>query len=323
MKRAFIGLSTPIGYEYRHPIRERQDAISDIPNPFLESVNGLLLCYDELWFPSRDYCPVDLQALDYVHFLEDSAPLRDRALVAIEQAEDAFAPEDIPEPDGQFLKQQWQAVWDRVPDIALDNHGRPSAFGTGNSADGRLFSKDLLIAASLEFEVDIIVNSALASSIHALHVGANVKQMDSGFVPRAVEEITSIHSLDFVTKTGSYHESVEELRNHERITEFRQFLSQEAPNQKDFVALVAEVNRQVDGYAEMAMRKFLKGNAIFSVGSATVGVAGNLVQPGAGSLLSGVLNAGKWLKDDADRKKVAWSMFVLDIKKNQSSVGRR
>jgi hypothetical protein len=324
VKRGFVGLSTPLGYDYLNPIREGQGSSLDVPNPFVESVNGLLLSYDEIWFPSRDFCPKDLHHLDYVRFLEDFSSVKERALVAVEQAQDAFLPEDIPVPDVGLMEKQRQMVMDSVPAIGLDNHGRDSEFGIGNSADGELFVSDLLMAASLDFEVDVIVNSALAGSIHALEVGDKVHQIDQGFVPRAMEDIACVRSLDFVTSTGSYHESIEDLRGHARIVEFRQYLGQEAPNQKDFVGLVAEVNRQVDSYAAMAMDKYLKGNGmLFTAGSATVGALGNLAFPVVGSVLSGAFSVAKYLQQGAGRKKVGWSMFVLDTRRNQSSRGRR
>lgn len=323
MKRGFVGLSTPLGYDYFNPIMKQQGDSSDIPNPFLESVNGLLLSYDELWFPSRSFCPKDLHHLEYVRFIEDFPEVKERALIATGQAEDAFLPEDVPEHDPNFTEQQREVVRSRVPNIGLDNHGRWTEFGTGNSADGALFLGDLLMAASLDFEVDVIVNSALASSVHALDVGEKTHKVNSGFVPTAIESVACVRSIDFVTSAGSYHESIEDLRSHDRIVEFRQFLEQQAPNHQEVSGLIAEVNRQVDDYAAMAMRKVMKGNgALYTAGSATVGALGSVAFPMGGSALSGVLGVGKFVQEHALRKKVGWSMFVLDTRKNQSSRGR-
>ncbi|MDR6437067.1 hypothetical protein J2790_002210 [Paenarthrobacter nicotinovorans] len=317
MKRGFVGLSTPMGYEYRNPIREREGSLSDVPNPVLESVNGLLLSYDELWFPSIDFCPKDLHGLDYVRFIDDEPIAKDRALVAAEQAREMFLPDDIPVVDFDLTERRRQAVRDVLPDIALDNHGRGNDFGMGNSADGQLFAADLMMAASLDFEVDVIVNSALAGSLHSLHVGESVKQVDAGFIPRAIEEVACLHSPDFLTAQGAYHESIEDLRSHARLAEFREFLQQEAPSQKDYVGLVSEVNRQVDGYAAMAMDRYLKGRGmLFTAGTATMGALGNMVAPVVGTALSGVFSLAKYMEEGAGRKKVGWSMFVLDIRKN-------
>src|SRR2546421_3140587 len=85
MKRALIGLSTPLGYDYRNPIQPRTDSQPDIPNPVLENTTGLLLCYDELWFPHRDFCPLDMHDLPYVKFIADDPTLLERAKVAQEQ----------------------------------------------------------------------------------------------------------------------------------------------------------------------------------------------------------------------------------------------
>ena len=71
MRRAFIGLSSPLAYDYkpRLPLVDPRDGSS--PNPILEDAMGLLLFYDELVFLSRHLCPADMRSLDYVSFLTD------------------------------------------------------------------------------------------------------------------------------------------------------------------------------------------------------------------------------------------------------------
>jgi hypothetical protein len=62
-----IGASGPIGYDYK---REQVDGV---PYPVLEDLWGILLCYDELWFLSRAFCPSDMWDLPYVRFLDEEA----------------------------------------------------------------------------------------------------------------------------------------------------------------------------------------------------------------------------------------------------------
>lgn len=54
---AFVGLSGPIGYDYQHSTGLIDPRDSSSPNPVLENVSGLLLCYEDIYFLSRHFCP--------------------------------------------------------------------------------------------------------------------------------------------------------------------------------------------------------------------------------------------------------------------------
>ena len=78
---AYVGKAVPVGWDYA-----REDTVG-IPNPVLESVLGLLLCYDEIWFPSREFCPEDMRDLSYIKFIDEMSTEKDRALEAVMQAQ--------------------------------------------------------------------------------------------------------------------------------------------------------------------------------------------------------------------------------------------
>ncbi|MDH2394068.1 hypothetical protein QCN29_36085 [Streptomyces sp. HNM0663] len=71
-RRAFLGRFAPAFYDEANP---HQVYGYDRPNAVLENAVGLMLCYDELWFLSRDLCPADMQELDFVRFVSDDAEL--------------------------------------------------------------------------------------------------------------------------------------------------------------------------------------------------------------------------------------------------------
>lgn len=71
-RRAFLGRFAPAFYDEANP---HQVYGHDRPNAVLENAVGLMLCYDELWFLSRDLCPADMQELDFVQFVSDDADL--------------------------------------------------------------------------------------------------------------------------------------------------------------------------------------------------------------------------------------------------------
>ena len=72
---AFIGLSTPLFYDYRNPASEAISDLRSSPNPILDSPFGLFLLFDEIWFLCRSLCPENMRDLPYVKFLDESGKL--------------------------------------------------------------------------------------------------------------------------------------------------------------------------------------------------------------------------------------------------------
>ena len=72
---AFIGLSTPLFYDYRNPASKAISDLGSSPNPILDSPFGLFLLFDEIWFLCRSLCPQNMRDLPYVKFLDESGKL--------------------------------------------------------------------------------------------------------------------------------------------------------------------------------------------------------------------------------------------------------
>ena len=71
-RRAYIGLSSPTAYFYDH----NQEFFKKEPwrwNPILESPQGLITLFDELWFLSRALCPVSLRKESYIKFMNEDS----------------------------------------------------------------------------------------------------------------------------------------------------------------------------------------------------------------------------------------------------------
>src|SRR5215475_13683825 len=80
---AYVGLAGPLGYDYQNLVRRRKRRASGEPNPILENVIGLLLCYDEIYFLAPQFCPADMRKLPYVKFVIADADLGPAALTAL------------------------------------------------------------------------------------------------------------------------------------------------------------------------------------------------------------------------------------------------
>lgn len=71
MRKALIGFSSPTAYFYDHDRQYFNEPWKW--NPILESPQGLLTLYDELWFITRALCPVNLRNSTYVKFLDEDS----------------------------------------------------------------------------------------------------------------------------------------------------------------------------------------------------------------------------------------------------------
>ncbi|GAB2835275.1 hypothetical protein [Streptomyces daliensis] len=322
MKRALVGLSTPITYDYENVLGQTEHG-GTIPNAVLENVTGLLLCYDEIWFVSREFCPVDLRELPYVKFIDDHPDLWQRSLVAREQYDYTDFRETVTR-IGEARPDDYPDVVDRMRRalpyaFGPDNHSRgiTPGFGQGNSADPVLFVQDLGIAAAMDMDVDLVSNSIMARALRALGraaPGGGVETFEQWQL-QAAEEVVALRTIDHLGRRGAYHESIEDLRAHARLQEFRDYMSEADRPDADATALAAEVCRLATRHSVEVMDRFVRGRGkLRTIGRASIGPAGNLVHPGLGSLLSGALSLGEWNKERKQRQNVAWALFVLQAR---------
>ncbi len=70
VKRALVGTSTPIGYDYKNQAQKASSDLDDSPNPIIYGSMGLFIIYDEIWFACESLCPQSMRHLPYVKFLD-------------------------------------------------------------------------------------------------------------------------------------------------------------------------------------------------------------------------------------------------------------
>ena len=119
MRRAYIGLSTPIAFDYQTTASKTKADLSSSPNPILESPFGLLLLFDELWFLTRSLCPQNMRKVPYVHFLDEEGLLADlsdltynRIWERTNDCEKKFGP----------LEDLRNQTWDRFSNLEQEMH---------------------------------------------------------------------------------------------------------------------------------------------------------------------------------------------------------
>ena len=71
MRIAYVGLSTPLFYDYHFPATKAPSDLSSSPNPILDSSFGIMLLFDEIWFLCRSLCPDNMRSLSYVKFMDE------------------------------------------------------------------------------------------------------------------------------------------------------------------------------------------------------------------------------------------------------------
>ena len=73
-RAAYIGVSYPLLYDYKHQADKTINDSWDSPNPIIESPLGLLIFYDEILFLCKSLCPNNMRNLPYVKFVDELYP---------------------------------------------------------------------------------------------------------------------------------------------------------------------------------------------------------------------------------------------------------
>jgi hypothetical protein len=85
-RRVFLGRFAPAFFDEANL---HQVYGHDRANAVVENITGLMLCYDELWFLRRDFCPMDMQGLDFVKFVSDDADMAKTAEGVFREQQDS------------------------------------------------------------------------------------------------------------------------------------------------------------------------------------------------------------------------------------------
>lgn len=306
MRRAFVGLSTPIGYDYINQATKTRSDQSSSPNPVLDSPFGLMLLFDEIVFLSKSLCPENMRSLPYVRFLDDPNKL---PLVTAEEIS-SVASSNI----GQF---RFPNTFDEAiqnagvfESMGVDNHTHGLKFGEfngcGNSDEGNL-AIDMLYCSRLnDPSIELITNSNLRplENIHE-DVWGKLK----------LTELLVVENIpNFLSKQGPYHPVIDEVRENKYLSEFREWIIQQ--NGLAGMNEIAEMKQQVEAALQEAQDdlflKHLDPKRHFkTVGEAMLGDLAGLVCPVAGTAKAMAGVGTDLLKGKSNR----WQGFVIGAKR--------
>lgn len=318
---AFIGLSGALGYDYRNPAPRVGRFGSSSPNPVLENVLGLLICYDELVFLTPQFCPADMRHLPYVRFVSDD----DASLRVVSSALATF---------DQTTHQPWEQhpSFDRFGEIlaemcgpgrepaGIDNHTHHIELGTamvtGNGMALDQAMRDLWIIAELGLDrADVIFNSPAQEALNAQLEAEIVK--GSYFGPEKRAAATNLVALEvpnFLGSRGSYHDALEVIRDRPDVAEFRKFLLEIDAPDADGSKLASEISRAAFDTIDDLSHRYLKNKHWFrSLGIPAVRGVLNSVTPALGSAVALGIEAPFMLGESRFKNASRWAPFVVNL----------
>jgi len=310
MRKAFVGLSTPVGYDYKnHATKTKADQFS-CPNPILDSPFGLMILFDKLIFLSKSLCPENMRNLPFVEFLDESNKLpfvsNEELNLISEEISNSFNDTNRKSIRSDISFQQSVKGAGVLDGMGVDNHSHGLHIGEYSgqaNADESNFAIDLLFCSRLnDPSIEVITNSRLRPL-------QNLPREQ--WAKAKLTELLVIENIsNYLSPGGPYHPVIDEVRENQYIAEFRKWIS----NQKGFASLseVKEMKSQVEhalqnAQAELFLKHLDPKRHFKSIGEAMFGDLVGLIYPASGTTKA-LLDAGSdIIKPDKNR----WQGFVV------------
>ncbi len=321
--RAYVGLAGPLGYDYRNLAPALNARAPQEPNPVLENVLGLALCYDEIYFLAPQFCPTDMRDLPYVKFVTSDADLGPAALRALADFESVEHEPFDSQPDfGRFA--EISAVMAGTDPTVFDiaHHTHPIELAANESVSGSALRldnaiRDLWVVSELGLHyVDVILS---APAQEALNNELEREVADGHYIePKtrvAAQQLAALKVPNFLTPQGSYHPAFEVLRDRRDVMEFRQYLQEvDSASAEDGIALAQAISQQAFTYVDGIAQRYLKGRHLYeSIGiPALRGVLNSLYAP-VGTLAATALQTPLRLGERQFKSESRWAPFVVNL----------
>lgn len=321
MRRAYIGISSPIAYFYDSEKQYFDDEWEW--NPILESPQGLVTLFDELWFLSRALCPANLRKASFVKFInEDSAfePLLkgvsdtlsdggiDGLLTKYPYVSHMLELNDYSSEQFPRYNEIISQVFGHTPSLEfpIDNHSAEIKVA-GNSLRGNSMRVDFLafdtvIVNSLAVgNVELVTNSFNHSAVKIDHPTFNDVRVSEG--------VTIKHIPVLQTPGGPVIDRIERLRESKYLIDFRnKIISQN--HREDCIDLVTKIETEFKDYRNTVLLDRQKGTSIFS--SISKNALGYII----GNIAPGSTEAAGFLSDMKARK-FNWTGFIAELERSR------
>ncbi|MBE5883855.1 MAG: hypothetical protein E7291_05515 [Lachnospiraceae bacterium] len=307
---AYIGLSYPLLYDYANQASPSQNDISDSPNPIIESPMGLMILYDELWFLCESLCPNNMRKLCYVKFVDKEFPD-----LYYEGAEDFITDINLKiESDRGLSYAEILKRMNLQQRNGLDVHTHLLRIGnyetSARSGEDKL-AFDLYILEALQeisdCEIELIANSRFC-----------LRDFEpSNKAPRLVEKIVIPNIPNYLQVDGPYDPCMEVLRNHEYITDFRKWVTDNhnTIQRSEIDDMCESVQRTIEETQKKVFNKYLKDNdkyAFFASSGKTMLKTNIGLLSGGFSVVDALLGITVQGKKTLEANKHRWQGFVVN-----------
>lgn len=315
MRVAYIGLSSPIFYDYSTQVEKSKAELSSSPNPILESPFGLLLLFDELWFFTRSLCPINMRGLDYVRFVDEENMIADYENIIYS---DRFDPN---EDDFKLLQSNLFDSFKKFTplqniigiswDGGLDHHTHELKI------QNRLFSGSSFKLENLLFDIQISTQLQSRFNGYCIELITNSFNQDLFYVKenpyietRFSEKLFINEIPSYQSRLGPYHQCIEEVRLDQNLQNFRKWvLDLNLPDHEtDLPKIISTVQDIIyDAQREVFLKQFDIKSKYFTEGKIFIGMVTDLFFPYSSTIGSLLEENIRYVKLEDKR----WQAFIV------------
>lgn len=316
-RRAYIGLSSPTAYYYDHDQRYFKEEWRW--NPILESPQGLITLFDELWFLNRSLCPISFRNEKYVKYIDEDSDfkplIKHLTKILTNDGLDGLLKNyplinQILKQDDTLQKQfnRYQSVISGIyggtsNDIApIDNHSH-SINLLGESVSGNSISIDLL-AFDIAFLYNAGINNIELIS-NSFNSNALITPSPTNSLLKVSEGVTIKRIPTLQTPVGPIIDNIDKIRESNFLVDFRTKILQNN-NPDDFIDLVNNIELEFKNYRnEVLLEKQRSSRILNSISKNAFSFGIGLLVPGVGEIKS--------LATDNAARKYNWTGFIAEI----------
>lgn len=319
MKRiAYIGISSPIGYFYDFQniyFKQEWDW-----NPIIESPQGLITLFDELWFLTRSLCPINLRNETYVKFLDEnsfytkkiSRVCRDFFSLEINDFINIYPyiskSIDVHKnfSDAQF-KKYWEVISSiygkDAPNYPIDNHSHSFNFSgynlSGNSMRSEYLAFDIAVVGKINLlGLELISNSFNINGFNTPNKTFNNTKVSEGVTIKKIPVLQ--------TPVGPVIKDIERLRESKYLMDFREKINSDF-TEENIVTSIESIEKEFVKYRNDTLLNHQDKSRLLTSISTT------FFEWGADLISLGGTIIFKKQVDDYNTRKKSWTGFIASI----------
>ena len=315
MRKAYIGLSSPIMYDYKQEASKAPSDLQSSPNPVLDSPFGIMLLFDELIFLCRSLCPENMRNLSYVRFLDEEGKLpevKDLDYKTIEKYKDSspILSTDLDNPSSERISYQELLKMHGVYwGPGLDNHTHGLKIGditAGGNADLHNLIFDLIVIERIgDPNIELITN---------LYTQRYFEPSLNASLKSRLTELLIIKGIpNYLTPKGPYHPCIDEVRENQYLVDFRSWISNVklCPKESELKEIASEIESQIQKAQDEIFLKYLNPKSHYkSIGKAAIGDIVGFFVPGISTLASAIEERQRE-KENINRR---WQGFIISTR---------